>query len=330
MRAPSREYSTRFNPQRLRHAQCDKSIQDSGGSVMIRIKKIVVPVDFSKASKKAVNYALSFALQFDSRLILAHIAPFDNAAYDKAKTDLLALIPPEYCDRIIFEPVVKCGDVQAELLGIIQDKEPDLVVMGTHGRSYVERLLLGSVTESLLRKLHVPILTVSNQDREKEVHKIDPVPVARILYATDLTDGSEDGLEFSIRLAHGLDASLMVSHVVRFADTAFYGLDAAGLMPECADEARAETQEKLSRMVALVSDGSVPILTLLADGIPYETIDRIAVEYKADLIVLNLQNKGRLERVMLGTTAERVIRTATVPVLSLPLPAVYRSHWAAA
>lgn len=73
----------------------------------------------------------------------------------------------------------------------------------------------------------------------------------------------------------------------------------------------------------------VPITTALAGGVPYETINRLAEQNKADLIVINLQTKGRLDRALLGTTAERVIRTATVPVLSLPLPATYDSQWAA-
>jgi nucleotide-binding universal stress UspA family protein len=228
------------------------------------------------------------------------------------------------------ETIVKAGDTRSELLGIVEDREVDLVVMGTRGRSYIQRLLLGSVTERLLRKVHTPILTVSHLDPEKAIHSPGLVPLRRILYATDLAEGSEEGLEFSIRLARGLDANLMVAHVVQFADAALHGLDAAAFMPEYSDEIRGQAEERLDRMVALVSDGRVPISTILADGVPYETIDRLAVEHNADLIVINLQNKGRLERAMLGTTAERVIRTATVPVLSLPLPALYKSRWAAA
>jgi nucleotide-binding universal stress UspA family protein len=240
------------------------------------------------------------------------------------------LIPQDCREKLTFETIVKCGNVQAELLGLIDDKSVDLVVMGSRGRPYFERMLLGSVTERLLRKLHIPVLTVSHLDPAREIHNPGPVPLKRILYATDLADGSEEGLEFSIRLARGLDASLLVAHVVQFADGAFHGMETAAFMPQYADEIRTQAQERLNRVVALVSDGSVPIATLLADGVPYETIDRLAAQYEADLIVINLQNKGRLERVVLGTTAERVIRTATVPVLSLPLPALYKSRWEAA
>ena len=297
---------------------------------MIRIQNILVPVDFSEASKRAVNYGLSLALEFKSRLILAHIAHYDPAAYDKAKSDLMELIPPDCRDPLTFEIIVKSGDVRSELMGIVQDKEIDLVIMGTRGRSYFERMLLGSVTDRMLRKLHVPILTVSHLDPEREIHTPGPVPLRKILYATDLANGSEEGLKFSIRLAHGLDTSLLVAHVVQFADGAFHGIEPAAFSADYANEIRARAEERLNRLVALVSDGSVPISTALAEGVPYETVNRLAEQYKADLIIINLQNKGLLERAVLGATAERVIRTATAPVLSLPLPALYASRWVAA
>src|SRR5437762_5616933 len=297
---------------------------------MIHVKRILAPVDFSEASKKAFNYGLSLALEFEARLVLAHIAAYDTVAYEAAKGRLLQLIPADYRDRCDFEIIVKSGEVRQELLGIVEDKEIDLVVMGSRGRSYFERMLLGSVTERMLRKLHVPVLTVSHLDPEKEIHIAEPVPLRRLVYATDLADGSEAGLEFSIRLARGLDAHLTVVHVVQPLDAALGGVETAAFMPNYLDEVRAQAAERLNRLVALVSDGRVPITTVITEGVPYESINNLAVEQKADLVVINLQGKGRLERALLGTTAERVIRTATVPVLSLPLPATYKDRWAAA
>ncbi len=296
---------------------------------MIHVKKIMVPVDFSEPSKKAVNYGLSLASEFRARLVLAHITKFDPLFYEKAKVQLLRLIPPDYRARLDFEIIVKAGDVRDELLAMVEEGKIDLVVMGSRGRSYFERVLLGSVTERLLRKLHVPILTVSHLNPEKEIHKPGYVPLRRIVYATDLTDGSEVGLQFSTRLARGLDAHLTVVHAVHADEAVFCGLETA-FLPDYISEARAQAGERLSRMVALVSDGSIPIETVLADGVPYEAINNVAEKDNADLIVINLQGKGRLERALLGTTAERVIRTATVPVLSLPLPATYAAGWAAA
>ena len=297
---------------------------------MIHIKKVMVPVDFSEASKKGVNYGLSLALEFEARLVLANIVPYDSLAYLTAKAHLLDLIPAELRERLDFELIVKSGDVRQELLGIVEEKEIDLVVMGSRGRSHVQRLLLGSVTERMLRKLHVPVLTVSHLEPKRELHKPGPVPLKKLLYATDLADGSEAGLEFSIRLARGLHAHLTVVHVVQPLNAAMYGIETAGYLPDYATEARAQASERLNRLVSLVSDGSVPITTVLADGVAYERIHALAAGQNADLVVINLQGKGRLDRALLGRTAERVIRTATVPVLALPLPATYKDRWAAA
>jgi nucleotide-binding universal stress UspA family protein len=297
---------------------------------MIRTKRILVPVDFSEASKKAVNYGLSLCTEFKARLVLAHIVPYDTLAYLTAKERLLELIPADYREKLNFEIIVKGGDVYQELLGIVDDKDIDLVVMGSRGRSGFERMLLGSVTERMLRKVHVPILTVSHLDPEKELHEPGPVPLRKLLYATDLVEGSEAGLEFSIRLARGLDAHLTVVHVVQAMDAALLGLEGVGVAPDYVNEIRAQAGERLNKLVSLVSDGAVPITTVLAEGVPCEAINTLAAEHKADLVIIDLNKKGRLERAILGATAERVIRAAPVPVLSLPLPATYFSQWAAA
>ena len=297
---------------------------------MIRINKIMVPVDFSEASTRAVQYGLSLALDLKARLVLIHIVPFDPVVYEKAKSDLLEMIPADTRERLDFEIIVKAGEVRRELIGVVEDKEIDLIVMGTSGRSYFDRLLLGSVTDRLLRKVHVPILTVSHVDPDKEFHTTGPSRLRHLLYATDLAESFEEGLEFSIRFARGLDASLTVAHVVRPADAAFYGMEAAAFFPDYADEVRTRAEERLSRAVALASDGGTPISTAIAEGVPYETINRFARDYKADLIVINIRNKGLLERAVLGTTAERVIRTATVPVLSVPVPVANASRTEAA
>src|SRR5215813_13964728 len=112
---------------------------------MIRIRRILVPVDFSEPSKQAVNYGLSLCLEFKARLVLTHITPYDAVTYLTAKTRLLELIPSQYREEMDFEIVVKSGDVRQELLGIVEDQNIDLVVMGSRGRSYFERMLLGSV-----------------------------------------------------------------------------------------------------------------------------------------------------------------------------------------
>src|SRR5262245_26154373 len=111
-------------------------------NAMIRLTNVLVPVDFSEPSRTAVNYGLSLALEFDSKLLLAHIAPYDKRIYEEAKVRLMELIPTDLRERLHFETIVKGGDVRDEILGIVKDKEIDLVIMGSHGRGAVELMIL--------------------------------------------------------------------------------------------------------------------------------------------------------------------------------------------
>lgn len=149
---------------------------------MIAFKKILVPVDFSEASRKAVTYGLTLAGQFNARLIIAHIVPESSAlAYafptetfeiervqeEKAQAEIKSLVPAEYRTQHDIQTIVRTGSIEAELLGIVQNEGVDLVIMGTHGRRRLARWFIGSVTEHILRKVPVPVLTVSHVDTEK-------------------------------------------------------------------------------------------------------------------------------------------------------------------
>ena len=126
---------------------------------MIQLTNILVPVDFSFASDKAINYGLSLALQFHARLVLAHIVPsiaalnyafptdtyeHEKQAYADARQRLPQQVPADYRDRIELRSIVKTGDVRNELIGIMEEEKPDFVIMGSHGRRKVERFFLGS------------------------------------------------------------------------------------------------------------------------------------------------------------------------------------------
>jgi len=304
---------------------------------MIRIQRVLAPVDFSDASKKAVGYGLSLALRFQCKLFLAHVIPnwpgfnyafptesfeIEKKHFEDAKIQLPLLIAPEYRDRINLETIVRGGDIQEELISIMKEENIDLVVMGTHGRRSFERFFLGSVTERMLRKLPVPVLTVSHLDAAHDLHRGEPVPLGRIVYATDLTDDAEDGLHYAAELARGVQAELAVLHVHDAFENMSWGTEVVFLPADVA-EIRHKVRKRLEAAILPERSNDLKIAAVYREGKGYAEILRYANETKADLVILNLHGKSRLERALLGSTAERVIRSATVPVLSLPAPATY-------
>jgi nucleotide-binding universal stress UspA family protein len=216
--------------------------------------------------------------------------------------------------------IIKVGDVKDELLGIVKDEKIDLVVMGTNGRNAFERLFLGSVTERLLRHLPVPVLTVSHLDRSMELHGTEPVPMRKILCATDLSTGAEAGLKFSLDLARRTGASVTLLHAVSPMQ-GMYWSDMGTYLENDLDEIRREALTRLKLSIPEAESQGVDVIPIMREGDAFREILRIASEDRMNLIVLSLEPKTMVERAVLGATAERVVRSAHVPVLSIPVPA---------
>ncbi len=145
----------------------------------IQVKRILCPVDFSETSDLALLYAISLARAFGAELEVLHVVappvtslPGEHFLGDFVQVDMEALATAcrERVDRLLAEapcagklqvtPTVVCGIPYLEILRIAGEKAADLLVMGTHGRSGIEHLLIGSVAERVVRKAPCPVLTV--------------------------------------------------------------------------------------------------------------------------------------------------------------------------
>jgi nucleotide-binding universal stress UspA family protein len=289
-------------------------------------------VDFSEASKRAVTYGLTLAIQYDAHLLITHIVPESSSLtyafsaemltterkqYEEASAEIGNLVPREFASRVRLQTIVRIGSIEEELLRIVKDEAVNLVVMGTHGRRYLGRWFIGSVTEHILRKVPVPVLTVSQVDSDK--HAIGMVPLKRILYATGLSESPSTGLKLAIGLAREVGAQLTVLHVVDDEGLTIWG---SGLLTDL-DVERAkvvqEMRKKLDDLLLREKPQGMRIEALVVEGKPFRKIVEIADDRRMDIIVLNLQSMSVLERALLGSTAERVVRLAGTPVLSVPV-----------
>jgi nucleotide-binding universal stress UspA family protein len=233
-----------------------------------------------------------------------------------ARRDMENLLSAEKASKVSLQTIVKTGRIEEELLAMIDSEQINLVVMGTHGRRAPARWFIGSVTEHMLRKVPVPVLTVSHPETEQ--HIIGFVSVKHILYSTDLSESSKTGLNYSIELARTMRARLTVLHVLDYDDRVLWGPAYMSHLPGERAKLLHDLRQKLDEFVARETQPDVQIETELVEGKPFNTILEIAAARHADIIVLNLQSKSVLERAVLGSTAERVVRLARLPVLSIP------------
>ena len=146
------------------------------------MKKILVAIDFSAASAQALQYALKFADQFDSHLILLHVlhVPADDPGfYTSRKTDDRAFsnmeeVASALMDKFIVQHVKERDKVDTriipglpadEIIRLTEKEQVDMIVMGTRGHSGIKRLIIGSVAEKVIRTCKCPVLTVQSEGR---------------------------------------------------------------------------------------------------------------------------------------------------------------------
>jgi nucleotide-binding universal stress UspA family protein len=283
----------------------------------MKIKKILVPVDFSEFSNRAVNYAIRLSERFNARIILLHTVTLFHE--DVKEESLLKKYEDEIhrkfkahknaADKkgVKVESVLLRGFSAADtILDFIQEKGFDLVVMGSHGRTGIKHLLLGSVSERVVRLSPIPVLTIHHS-----VRKFEP---RTILIPIDFSKFSKAVAKKGIFLAQLFKAKVIFLHVVeQVVHPAFYAASIESIFQiDTGLKKRA-----LEKLRAFVNEIKLPAQYLVAEGKSYKEIVDCANKKKADLIVMSTRGLTGLDYFLMGSTAERVVRMAECAVLTM-------------
>jgi len=284
----------------------------------VLLRNILYATDFSTAAEAALPYALGIAKQYSSTVHAVHVRfpatypvvgpeampQIIEAAEEQAKLeaqqlhDILATVPHE-----IF---VSEGDLWLTIEDVVKKHNIDLIVIGTHGRTGVGRVLLGSVAEEIFRKATCPVLTVGPhicRDTERRLE------MKQILYATDFTPESLSALPYAVSLAQEHQAQLTILNVIG--------------EPEVGDLVHPEhfvesTMRQLRKLVPSEADRWCEPQFKVARGNAAEKIMETAIALGADLIVLGVREEGTgAVTHMRRTTAHQVITHAECPVLTV-------------
>jgi len=297
-----------------------------GARADTRIERILCPVDFSQASVKAYHYAESIAGRYGAALVVQHTieleeyvpamyAPspelfeeFRQTERANARQELQQLV--SMASGIQPEFVVQEGTAADAILCLAQDRKISLIVLGTHGRRGFDQLILGSVTERVLRYAKCPVLTVrpTAPGSSNEGAGDEPVLIRRILCCVDFSAHSQRALEYALSAAETYDAEVSVLHVL-------------DKVPEWADVAQ-ETDAAMANLEKLcppAAPGSPKTHLEVRLGKPYQEILKFASEMPADLIVAGVRGRHSTDLAVFGSTAYRVIQLGPGPVLTIPI-----------
>lgn len=292
---------------------------------MLRIEKILCPVDFSEYSAKAYDYAQSLAQHYGARLLLQHVVQPLTSTYPyyafpdainevfwnletHADEKLSEFVSAHKRDGFVTQRFLHKGTATDCILAFAESQEVDLIVMGTHGRHGFDRLTMGSVTEKVLRKAHCPVLVVRKptHDFVTPGDILEPVRLKKILFCTDFSDYSSRALTYALSLAMEYNAELTLLHVLEDVPPT-----------EDLEKSIADATRRFEKLVPPDADDWCKVHPAVRIGKPYQQILQIALETGADLVVMGVRGRNAVDLALFGSTTHRVIQLGSSPVLAV-------------
>ena len=289
-------------------------------------RTILCPVDFSTASRGAVQYAAALARHFGSGLVIltvtdpllaeaAAMQSSDARVVDDTRAELerftaSAIERPHPSVRVTYE--VATGQPAPEILRVAKARRSELIVISSHGLSGFRKMFFGSTTERVLRETTVPVLIVPGGGPGPSSLEEAAAHVRRVLVPVLFPPSSGQPLAVARAVSDALGVPALLLHVVEPLRALSPRADA--LVPGIERERRARAEAELARVTA----GQGPSAeALIAYGEPSEEIVKVARDRHAGLIVMGLQGSS-LSGPRIGSVTYRVLCAAPCPVLALP------------
>ena len=297
---------------------------------MVSINRILCPIDFSEFSLDALRHGLALAQWYSAQVTLFHVYQISQPlpvegpqgsvpVFVAVDPDKIAEEVRRFCAPLVgpsgqhVDVVVRPGDAAREIRKEAERVPSDLLILGTHGRNGFERLFLGSVTEKVLRSTRVPVLTIPPPVREpgSALYKT-------ILCPLEFSPASIRALEYALSLAKEADARLILFHAIEnvLGDA---GAQALGHLTVSEYYQQLE-QDAVTRLRAVVPDEArvwARPEERVVKGRAHQEILKVVADEHVGLVVMGVQGKGVVNRLVFGSTTHRVIREAGCPVLTL-------------
>lgn len=285
-------------------------------ATQVSLKTILFATDFSEASEKALPFTAALARKHQSKVFIAHVLPEPQPAITRPgiserdehlraeSTNLLQ----EFGNSALFkdiphEELLLEGLCWSTLEKVIEDKGVDLVILGTHGRSGLGELLLGSVAEAVFRHSPCPVITVGPHSRLLHTAEAE---IDRVLYTTDLA-GHYDALPYALSIAEENNAQLIMLHV----------LEGTAVLPyDVPDKWAEEAKRQMRDLLPGRFRNSAELLVEM--GRPAREILATALVHNADLIVMGVHADSTAEAAHTPwAIAHQVVGRAPCPVMTV-------------
>jgi nucleotide-binding universal stress UspA family protein len=295
-------------------------------------KNILLATDFSDASNNALAYAAAFSRLHEAKLFVAHVLspeprmpipveplpPSLDRFRLEAERNLKNLATEESLQHMSYDEILEEGPIGDVVSNIIRQKEIDLLVLGTHARTGLKKLLLGSVAEELFRLVPCPVLTVGRAVIGRNAGKAE---IRRVLFVTDFGAASLNALPYAISLVNESAGMLTLLHVVPpmpVSDVGPFWYPGTDLV-ERQETSRRSSLERLQKLIPPGTDLGCGLDLMVGFDFVPEGILKVASERQVDLIVMGVKRSSTARAVahLPWAIGHEVVCQAKCPVLTV-------------
>ena len=281
---------------------------------------ILLPVDGSEHASQIVTHAASLARHTEARIDVLFVADTTKDsvsvvngdivdALEQAGENIVAGVGETLEDQgVLYGTDVVQGSPAPAIIDYAEKYDHDLIVLPTHGRTGISRYLLGSVTEKVVRLADIPVLTARMQADERLTF-----PYENILIPTDGSSVSAAAAKHGLRLAAALDATV---HALSVVDDTTMGPDLRSVLSQAELERPAVAAVEDVEMTAQGYD-LADVTTAVEHGSPAEVITQYIEANGIHAVVIGSSGRRGVNRILLGSVAEKTVRSAPVPVITV-------------
>jgi len=286
------------------------------------LKRIAVPLDGSELAERALAPSLALAMAISAKLFIIRVAiplslNLDPKFYqrsnelrqDEAQRYLHSINSRLTSSQANIETQLLVGRAARSIINFAQEKEIDLIVMSSHGRSGVNRWIYGSVADKVLHNAPCAKVIIHPQAI------IEPFSINRILVPLDGSSIAEQALEPALALAEAVSAELIFLRVTTVPQLVIQPLPGWPGLDAVMEAAQQEANAYLQGVQAAMGDSPVSTSTRITTGFAAESIFDIADNQQVDLIVMCSHGCSGIERWVFGSVAEKVLRGANCVTL---------------
>lgn len=293
-------------------------------------ERILIPTDGSEGAENAARHGIAIARAYGAHVDVLHVV--DTRAYSSSLADIDALVREQEAHfkeageqavetiRSLAVDVDVSADTRVEtgiphetILDYADDHDIDLIAMGTHGRTGLDRLMVGSIAERVVRTASVPVLTAR---RGAGAREIEAGPYEEILIPTDGSPAATAAVSHGIDLARRFDATVHALYVVDV--SALAGpYDAGPVLTDLLSALEKEGEEATGDIADRAADAGVDVVTSVIEATPYRGIRDYVEEYDIDLVTMGTHGRSGFDRYVLGSVTEKTLRTVEAPVLTV-------------